>query len=173
VPICAAQGSLSPVCDGEESDPMVTRYTWLLGIAAALFAIPRRLQAATRISLDQIRVSPADAGRFLGIVAPGKVAPVDGVGVPVFVDNAALNPPPGFPAILRDPSGILTLPSAPNPQSSLHLYVGGLRLVLGRDIILNGTQATPGPDQTLADGSAYLPRQIILAALEIVADWRR
>ena len=151
---------------------MLTRHGWLLGLIAALFALPRRIQAATRINLDQIRVNSADVGKFLGIVAPGKVAPVAGV-APNYVDNASLNPPAGFPAILRAPTtGVLTLPSAPNPQTSLHLYAGGLRLVLGRDIVLNGTQVTPGPDQILADGSTYSPKEIILAASEIVGDWR-
>lgn len=40
-------------------------------------------------------------------------------------------------------TGVLTLPQAPNPASSLHLYVNGLRQKLGEDYTLAGKIITP------------------------------
>jgi len=150
---------------------MNTRYLYIVAAVLLLTAAtPQHPNHSVR--LDRLQVSAADNDKYLQIVA-GKVQPSSGVPLPVFVD-AALNVTTGVLPILRDgTTGVLTLPSAPNPPQSLHLYVNGLRQVLGRDIILNGTIATPGPDQTLPDGRVYTPKGAILDADEIVADYRR
>lgn len=148
------------------------RFPWLL--LAVLILLGATAEHPNHIvKPDRIQATPADEGRYLQAIA-GKGQWSSGVPIPIFVWNASLNPAAGSPVLTRDATtGVLTLPSAPNPQLSLQLHVNGLRQAGGRDYTLNGVLVTPGPDQTLSDGTVYSPKGAILAATEIIADYTR
>ena len=151
---------------------------WIIAAAALLFT--RRANAATpehpnhMVRPDRIQAAVTDDGKFLQVVN-GKAQWSGGVLAPQFVWNASLNPAPapGASAILRDATtGVLTLPSAPNPPQSLQVYLNGVRQVYGREFVVNGAVVTPGPDQTV-NGVVYSPKSNFIAAWEIVADYAR
>lgn len=152
----------------------MTRHKWLIGITAVagfLFVAATPEHPGHLVKPDRIQVGPADNGKFLQALS-GKSQWSDGVPVPIFVTNATLKPVAGLPLITRDPiTGVLTLPSVPNPPQSLRLYIS-VRQVWGRDFTVNGTQVTPGPDETI-DGVTYSPKRVFLEAVDIVADWQR
>lgn len=97
------------------------------------------------------------------------VAPVEAArapsGGPTFVDNAMLGGAQyGMPNITRDiVTGRLFLPSVPNPASSLHLYVEGLRQSWGRHFTMSGSTVIPAASSV----------ELYKAAVDAVADWRR
>lgn len=116
------------------------------------------------VLLNRLDAGGAVNGQYLRFDAPQGWHPVDGVGIPIFVDNATLNPVAGLPSIQRNlATGELTLPSAPFPQRSLKLSVNGLTQAFGIDYTLNGVIATP------AAANVALYKE----AIEIVASYRQ
>lgn len=153
----------------------MTRFAWII---ATLALLRTRLWAATPehpghvVLPNRIQATTTDEGKFMQAVA-GKGQWSDGVPLPLFVRNANVNTVAGMPVITRDLStGILTLPSAPVPPSSLEIYCNGVRQAWGRDFTLSGTVVTPGLDTTVG-GVTYSPRAVFITALEIVADWQK
>jgi len=163
---------------------MITRHKLLLGGLAALLARARAFgQAATAphpahgvlVSRLESDNPAADAGKYLQCTAAGGVAPVPGVPFPVWVYNVSLVPATGGLAITRDPAtGVLTLPSAPQPPEALDLYINGLVQTIGPgcDCTVNGTQVIPKPD-FVSGGKQISKRAEFLAATMIRASYPR
>ena len=153
-----------------------TRIPWFL-IALLFFLGATPESPHHMVRPDRIQAAASENGFYLQAVnGKGQWSP--GVGVPVFVDGATTNPgTTGAPRITVDvTTGVITLPSAPVPPLSLQLFVNGLCQTAGRDYILSGLIATPGPDQILADGRIYSPKGAIIEAAtsgEIKGNWRR
>ena len=117
------------------------------------------------VRLNQLQPDGAVAGQYLRFdgAATGW-RPADGVGIPIFVDNATMGAVPGLPNISRDDAtGVLTLPSAPMPQASLHLAINGSIQAFAHDFTLSGTTVTPVAAQV----------DLYKNAVEIVAHYRQ
>ncbi len=97
------------------------------------------------VLVDRLQGSPADTGKYLQVQANGRVAPTPGAQIPIFVWNVSLNANnTGGLRLTRDATtGVLTLPSAPNPPESLDLEINGLGYIPGISFTVNGTQVTP------------------------------
>jgi len=137
------------------------RIPWLL-LALLFFLGATPEHPGHMVQPDRIQATAADAGRFLQVVG-GKAQWSDGVPVPLFIKNASTSMVTGLPVIARDlNTGVLTLPSAPTPATSLELYCNGIRQQWGVDFTLNGAVVTPALD---AKG--------VFINSVIVGDWHR
>lgn len=96
------------------------------------------------VRLDRLQADGAVIGQYLQYTTNGW-RPVDGGLIPIFVDNAMIGGAAvGRPEIAQNTTtGVLTLPSAPNPPASLDLKINGLTQAFGKDFILSGMQVTP------------------------------
>jgi hypothetical protein len=159
---------------------LLTRWRWL-AIASA-FVMSRGRAAAQALTpphprhgvlIDNLECNPVDAGKYLQCTAGGAVIPAPGVPFPVWVYNVSLAPATGGLRLTRDPvTGVLTLPSAPQPPEALDLVVNGLTQTIGADCTVNGTQVTPGADQVIG-GKVVSPKAIFLGATMIRASYPR
>jgi hypothetical protein len=127
----------------------------LLALAALALLVAATPQGVGHgILLGRLDQGGAVDGQFMQWSQAQKTwRPAPGILVPVWVFNASITSTVPAQRILRDTTtGVLTLPSAPQPPESLMLHVGGLYQSFGPDYVLSGTVVTPVPDTTLPDG---------------------